>query len=218
MPLDVTAPIADRKNCYAKAGSEAPARINSEIRAEPRSGVASSASAASSIHRDVGAYAKAAGKTCAEGAVGADAREVKETAASAAFNVMCEQLLASGHTARFVARGQSMQPTILDGDTLVVEPLSGVEPRRGQILLVRAEGKLRAHRVTCLHPRLTTRGDSALEIDPPAEQVLGKVTALQRAGETISLQGRATIFIQRLRITAHRVRRALRLRLASLTG
>jgi hypothetical protein len=111
-----------------------------------------------------------------------------------------------------------MQPTILDGDILIVESLSGAAPRRGQILLVRTEGELRAHRAVCLHPRLITRGDSGLENDAPAEKVLGKIIALERAGGTISLQGPARIFTQRLRIAAHRLRQALRLRLTSLDG
>jgi len=136
-------------------------------------------------------------------------------ASSPAFNVLCEQVLAAGHTTRFVASGQSMQPTILDGDMLVIEPLSGAKPKRGQILLTRTEGQLRAHRAVCLHPRLITRGDSGLENDAPAETVLGKVIALERRGETISLQGRARVPIQRLRVAAHRLRQSLRLRLNS---
>lgn len=129
---------------------------------------------------------------------------------SASFHAVCEQLLASGHTARFSASGHSMRPTILDGDILTVEPLAAAETRRGQIVLVRADGKLRAHRVVTTHPLLITRGDAGLENDAPVERVLGQVTALERAGNTISLQGRIRVLCQRLRLAIFRVQQALR--------
>lgn len=129
---------------------------------------------------------------------------------SAGFHALCEQLLASGHTAKFSASGHSMRPTILDGDILTVEPLAAAEIRRGQILLVRSDGRLRAHRVVTTHPVLVTRGDAGLENDSPVEAVLGQVTALQRGGNTISLQGRTRVLCQRLRLAIFRVQQALR--------
>jgi hypothetical protein len=130
---------------------------------------------------------------------------------SASFHALCEQLLASGHSARFSASGHSMRPTILDGDILTVEPLAEAETRRGQILLVRSDGKLRAHRVVTTHPVLITRGDAGLENDAPVEAVLGKVTALQRGGKTVSLHGPTRVLRQRLRLVIFRARQALRL-------
>jgi hypothetical protein len=134
---------------------------------------------------------------------------------SANFHALCEQLLASGHSARFSASGQSMRPTILDGDILTVEPVAAAETRRGQILLVRSDGKLRAHRVVTTHPVLITRGDAGLENDPPVEAVLGQVTALQRGSKTVSLQGYPRVLRQRLRLAFFRVQQAFRLNRAA---
>jgi Peptidase S24-like len=130
---------------------------------------------------------------------------------SASFHALCEQLLTSGHTARFSASGHSMRPTILDGDILTVEPLAAAQTRCGQILLVRTDGKLRAHRVVTTHPVLITRGDAGLENDAPVEVVLGQVTALQRGAKTVSLQGRTRVLRQRLRLAIFRVQQAWRL-------
>jgi hypothetical protein len=130
---------------------------------------------------------------------------------SVSFHALCEQLLASGHSARFSASGHSMRPTILDDDILTVEPLAAAQARRGQILLVRSDGKLRAHRVVATHPVLITRGDAGLENDAPVEVLLGKVTSLERGGKTVSLQGRTRVLRQRIRLAIFRVRQALRL-------
>jgi hypothetical protein len=129
----------------------------------------------------------------------------------AGFHALCEQLLASGYSARFSASGHSMRPTILDGDILTVEPLAAAETRRGQILLVRSDGRLRAHRVVTTHPLLITRGDAGLENDAPVEAVLGQVIALQRGGKTVSLHGPTHVLRQRLHLVIFRARQALRL-------
>jgi signal peptidase I len=96
-------------------------------------------------------------------------------------------LLASGHAVQFQARGDSMYPLIRDSDYLHVEPCEVV--RVGDVVLVLAERGLTAHRVLVVGEVVVTRGDNAPAADDPVsrEKVLGKVTAVVRGGERLSV-------------------------------
>lgn len=92
---------------------------------------------------------------------------------------------------RFPAVGGSMSPLIQAGDVLVVAPLHDHPPRPGEILLVLIDGvhptahrliAQRAHRgrkLLCLKGDSTGRWDRVVADD----EVLGRVTALERAGQ-----------------------------------
>ena len=46
-----------------------------------------------------------------------------------ALNVLTQHQLGRGHAIRFIARGRSMWPSILDGDRLTIAPVHGrLEP------------------------------------------------------------------------------------------
>ena len=98
------------------------------------------------------------------------------------FRLMVRDLLRAGTSVCFHAPGLSMLPTIQDGDLLHVAPVSASELRRGEIVLVEDDGKLRAHRLISKNMRsnqFVTQGDASLEPDAPvlAHQILGRVVA-----------------------------------------
>src|SRR5579863_4825180 len=97
------------------------------------------------------------------------------------FGAVCEAALARGLQVRFRARGQSMQPNILDGDVALVAPIAGTELRRGEIALTRGEDGYRLHRVIewDRHTNyVVTRGDAGQQNDTQDELALGRVIAV----------------------------------------
>lgn len=114
------------------------------------------------------------------------------------FQVLSAELLADGLMIRFRASGQSMTPTIQDGEAITVAPVHVVDVRRGDILLYRSGRGLLAHRVVRIEPQrdgapqLTLRGDASLTEDEPiaAAQVLGRVVSVERDGREFALAGR----------------------------
>ena len=110
-------------------------------------------------------------------------------------------LLSRGHAVEFQVHGDSMHPVIREHDTLHVEPLR--DCARGDVVLVRAERGLTAHRVIAKRgTTLILRGDNAPAADDPVEesQVLGKVTYVVRAGKRVSIwsaAARAAAFVRR---------------------
>lgn len=87
-------------------------------------------------------------------------------------------LLEAGHQARFIASGDSMYPTIRDGEAVIVEPCDPASLRVGDVVLTRAPRGLTAHRIVRLTPEaITTRGDNAVRNDPPVppSAALGRI-------------------------------------------
>lgn len=98
---------------------------------------------------------------------------------SAVFGMLARQLIARGNGFRFCARGQSMNPTIQDGDVLMVEPIERM-PKRGEIVLFFRKGEFKAHRVISSNrDQFVARGDAGMESDGivKREEIIGKVTA-----------------------------------------
>ena len=126
------------------------------------------------------------------------------------FAVVCEAALGESLRVRFRADGQSMQPNVLDGDTVVVAPISAGRPQRGDIALTRGEGGFVLHRVVGFDKvtgAILTRGDAGQQNDPCAVKVLGKVVAIERDGKTISLTLPGTVLRHSVKTQAQRVRR-----------
>jgi len=96
---------------------------------------------------------------------------------------------------RFEATGWSMLPSVLPGDTLVVERVSGHQVRIGDVVLVGRDGRLCAHRVVSRSQdtetlRWITQGDAMASPDPPVNEseLLGKVSYLIRVGRLIAVR------------------------------
>jgi SOS-response transcriptional repressor LexA len=101
-------------------------------------------------------------------------------------------VLERGEPFRFEAPGFSMSPFIQDGDLITVAPLSGASPGRGDVVafLRPGSGKLIVHRVVGKRGNaFLIRGDNAEESDDlvPAENVLGRVTKVERNGRRVRL-------------------------------
>jgi len=86
-----------------------------------------------------------------------------------------------------------MLPSIWPGDVITISQQAVDEFAIGEVGLFRTEGRLLAHRIrsiVTIHDSLhfITRGDSVPDNDPPFHhmQLLGKVAAIQRNGETRS--------------------------------
>ena len=132
------------------------------------------------------------------------------------FPELISEVLARGHHVRFRAPGRSMYPTIREGETITVQPVSSSAVRTGDIILYRWEKAVIAHRVIRIvldpakagapqgpkarsspsqsstlspHHLFVLRGDSsgACAERVKPEQILGKVIAVDRDGRRIDL-------------------------------
>jgi uncharacterized repeat protein (TIGR01451 family) len=124
------------------------------------------------------------------------------------FAVVCEAALGDSLRVRFRADGQSMQPNVLDGDTVVVAPISAGKPRRGDIALTKGEQGFVLHRVVgfdAVTGAMLTRGDAGQQNDSCAEKVLGRVVAIEREGRTIPLTTPGTALRHSVRAQSRRL-------------
>jgi len=117
------------------------------------------------------------------------------------FASLASEILAMGRSVRFRVRGGSMRPFIQDGDLLEIQPVRSNDIRLGDILLYHFGcQQLLVHRVVrvqkdvLLKGGLTSRcfviqGDAAQRPDGciKPEFVLGRVTSVEHAGHTRSL-------------------------------
>lgn len=110
-----------------------------------------------------------------------------------------------------------MQPNVLDGDLVVIEAAQSETVKKGEIVLTDSTEGLRLHRVVGISAgQVITRGDAGSNCDPAGNTLLGRVVAIERAGQTIPARGKIVIAQQRLRTTLRRARLALSARLANL--
>jgi len=114
--------------------------------------------------------------------------QFRNAAPDAAHSVKCDlagEVLRSSGRLRLRVTGWSMLPTVMPGDTLIVERVSG-EVSRGEIVLFSRNQRLFAHRVVSTPvdgPGLIiTQGDGMPHPDPPvaASELLGKVSRIVR--------------------------------------
>jgi signal peptidase I len=125
------------------------------------------------------------------------------------FSDMIEETLNRDHSIRFRAPGDSMYPTICDGDVVIVMPIDAGSITIGDIILYRHRSGVTAHRVMRILKRskrnsrsalqgpqdrsssetleFILRGDAAINDDAPvsSEQILGKVVSIERNGRRI---------------------------------
>jgi uncharacterized repeat protein (TIGR01451 family) len=106
-------------------------------------------------------------------------RELQVRKDSRLFEELCKTLLRRGNAVRFRVNGQSMQPNLTDGDTVVVAPVKPSDLRRGDLLLVRDDDSLLVHRLVASDPHsgsAVLQSDTGLAPDAPTTQLFGKVT------------------------------------------
>lgn len=149
------------------------------------------------------------------------------------FEKICTELLREGHSVKFRAPGDSMYPTICDGDVITVRPIETAAITIGDIILYRHKAGVAAHRVirmaktnatdfqpsppksrpSVLSPQscFILRGDAAVVFDDPvsADQILGKVTLVEREGRRIDPYSFKATICFNVRRMAARLKRSI---------
>jgi signal peptidase len=135
------------------------------------------------------------------------------------FEQVCTELLRKGHQIKFKAPGDSMYPTICDGDLITVQPIKPSDIIIGDIIFYRHKSGVVAHRVVNIQapqssvpsPQyfFTLRGDAAIVLDNPVgtDQILGKVVSVERNGRCIDPYSLQVKFLYKARRLASRLKR-----------
>ncbi|MFB3068203.1 MAG: signal peptidase I, partial [Acidobacteriota bacterium] len=108
-------------------------------------------------------------------------------------------LLREGHVIRSLAVGKSMSPSIKKGELLIVKPIALEEAELGEIVAFRrdeSQSVLTTHRVIQKGKEngrryIITKGDRNPYRDFPlvsSQELLGKVTGIERNGQVIWLE------------------------------
>jgi signal peptidase I len=116
---------------------------------------------------------------------------------SSLFVSLARQLLQDGHAVRFVAQGQSMHPTIRDGDAITIGPVELASLEVGDIVLYQKSHRAMVHRVVAVRAaapkavELVTRGDGKAADDAPIgrSDVMGRLVAIE-GGKTLAVSAR----------------------------
>ena len=133
------------------------------------------------------------------------------------FGAVIEEALTNGTAVRFRAEGESMYPTIRDGETITVAAVATDEVVRGDILLCRHGARWLAHRVVGGTGRggervFEMQGDAKGSCDAPvaASAVAGRVMYVHRNGRLIRICGPAARMRRAVRVAASRARSFIR--------
>jgi signal peptidase I len=126
------------------------------------------------------------------------------------FPELISDLLTDGYKVKFRAPGDSMYPTIRNGDVVTVMPIETASITIGDIILYRHKSGVTAHRVVRTFKQneedsgsahqgsqdrslsetlnFILRGDAAVVFDDPvsADQILGKLIFIEREGRRIN--------------------------------
>lgn len=180
-----------------------------------------------SHHLSKGKAQRSSSETLVKQSAPAPNRNGKLMNAEPLFPNLISDLLSDGHSVKFRAPGDSMYPTICDGDVITVGPIETDTITNGDIILYRHASGVAAHRVLriiaqskdCLQSthrdtptcssrktlRFILRGDAAIVFDDPvrADQIMGKVTLVERQGRRIDPYSlKATICFNARRLAA----------------
>jgi hypothetical protein len=128
-------------------------------------------------------------------------------------------LLDAGLSVRFRARGNSMSPTIRDGEYLIVAPIDATQVAVGDILFCEMRRGPIAHRVCAIERRsdrslqFKLYGDASLDGDLPVatDQLRGQVAGVERDGARVSLKVSGGSLGRALFMLALQLRRSLRI-------
>ena len=139
---------------------------------------------------------------------------------SAQFAAICDALLRHGANVRFRAHGQSMQPNVLENDAVIVAPAEQ-KLERGDVALTHGKDGFRVHRVRFADGsagEIVTRGDAGQENDAAVNVVLGKVVAIERNGQKVSMERPGIKCLHAARVWIRRLWLASTLRLGQLSA
>lgn len=110
--------------------------------------------------------------------------------------------LSRHHPVLLRVSGTAMQPALDDGDLVTVEPVNAQSVRAGDIVLYQSlRDTALIHRIVRMEARssgrfMVTRGDACATTDVPVpiHHVMGRVTSIDRDGETIAVETHETGF------------------------
>jgi signal peptidase I len=129
------------------------------------------------------------------------------------FSAVIGHALASGTAVQFRAEGESMYPTIRDGETVTVAPVSPASLARGDVVLFRHGRRVLAHRVVGVtmsgNDRIfELRGDAKAAGDGIVGEsaIVGKVINVRRNGRVIPLHGARARVRRRVRSALSRAK------------
>jgi hypothetical protein len=149
------------------------------------------------------------------------------------FSDMIQETLNRDHSIRFRAPGDSMYPTICDGDVVTVMPIDTASITIGDIILYRHRSGVTAHRVMRILKRseknsrsglkgpqdrsssetldFLLRGDAAINDDAPvsSQQILGKLVSIERNGRRMDPYCRRIKLHYKIRRFGCRIKRIL---------
>lgn len=139
-----------------------------------------------------------------------DAQVTADRFESQTFQDIVGEMVARGIRFRFQVTGRSMLPLIQDGEIVHIEPARDTDFRIGDVVLSRAYGELKLHRIIRRnHNAVITRGDASIDADDPIHRscVLGKVVAKEcsTTGRLIPIGGFSARLGFRLRQTRQRL-------------
>ncbi|MEW6734572.1 MAG: S24/S26 family peptidase [Acidobacteriota bacterium] len=109
------------------------------------------------------------------------------------FTTLTDELLKRGCQIRFQASGNSMHPTIRNGEVITIEPAQICQLRTWDIVFYKGVRGLLAHRLLSFtevdNGSLILRGDACSDCDEPVTpaQILGRVIAVERSNGSIRL-------------------------------
>jgi signal peptidase I len=106
------------------------------------------------------------------------------------FETMLVDLLGRGIAVRFAASGDSMHPSIRNGEHVHVSPLASRPLRAGDVVLAQAARGITAHRIVRIaRGAVITRGDNSRHRDAPVphQSILGRITHVERDGATVAV-------------------------------
>jgi signal peptidase I len=111
------------------------------------------------------------------------------------FAALAKEILLSGHSFRYRARGFSMRPFILNDDVVEIQPVDPDDVRHGDMILcIPRADRLVLHRVIHISTRagkqvFITQGDACAAQDEPvgSDQILGRAVEMERNGRRIPL-------------------------------
>jgi len=137
------------------------------------------------------------------------------------FEELCDALLRRGNAVQFRVNGQSMQPNLNDGDTVVVAPASAADLRRGDVVLARNCDGLLVHRVLANDSNSgepSLRSDTGVVPDAPLSHVYGRVNLRKHRQREEVFSAWRTQCAHPTRTWARRLRAAARLRVRRVLG